>query len=215
MAVDAKICGLTRPEDAALAVRIGVHRLGVIFAGGPREVTVATAARIVAVADGVPVIGVFGTHAAPEIVAIALAAGLRGVQLHGVGPPERAERLRDAGLEVWGVATASRLDDLPPAIATARHAADVVLVEPRLPGGSGGRGVALPPSLVRAARAALPGIRFALAGGLTAETVAEAIRVGAPDLVDVSSGVESGPGVKDPDRLARFLEIVRDTRPAA
>lgn len=198
-----------------MAVHLGAHRLGVIFAGGPREVTVAQAAAVVAAAGDVPVIGVFGAQAAEEILAITTAAGLQGAQLHRLGPPGRAERLREAGLEVWGVATAATHDDLRGAIAAARTAADVVLVEPRHPGGGGGRGVPLPPPLIRAAREALDGVRFALAGGLTPETVAEAIRVGAPDLVDVSSGIESAPGEKDPDRLARFLEIVRDVGPAA
>jgi phosphoribosylanthranilate isomerase len=214
VAVDAKICGLTRPEDATLAAALGAWRLGVIFAGGPREVSVAQAAAIVAAGDGVPVIGVFAAQAASTILGIARAAGLHGVQLHGAGPPERALALREAGLEVWGVAL---LDD--PAKVTERVVAagvgsDVVLVEPRLAGGSGGRGVALPGELVRAARIARGSARLALAGGLSPDTLRTAIATGAPDVVDVSSGVEQEPGIKDPHRLAAFLEIVRDPRPA-
>lgn len=214
VAVDAKICGLTRPEDATLAAALGAWRLGVIFAGGPREVSVAQAAAIVAASEGVPVIGVFGTQDADTIHGIARAAGLRGAQLHGGGPPDRALALRDAGLEVWGVAL---LDD--PATVTERVVAagvgsDVVLVEPRLAGGSGGRGVALPWELARVARTARGSARLALAGGLSPDTLRTAIATGAPDVVDVSSGVEQEPGIKDPHRLAAFLEIVRDHRPA-
>lgn len=212
--VDAKICGLTRPADAELAVALGAWRLGVIFAGGPREVSIAGAAAIVAAGAGVPVIGVFGGQDADTIVAIARAAGLRGAQLHGAGPPERAIALRAAGLEVWGVAL---LDDAATVIERVEAAgvgSDVVLVEPRLVGGSGGRGVALPWELARAARTARGTARLALAGGLSPDNLRTAITMGAPDVVDVSSGVEQEPGIKDPHRLAAFLEIVRDLRSA-
>jgi len=214
VAVDAKICGLTRPEDAALAASLGAWRLGVIFAGGPREVTTERAAAIVAASGGVPVIGVFGTQDAGTILEIVRAAGLHGAQLHGAGPVERAVALQGAGLEVWGVAL---LDD-PVTVSDRMQAAeigtDLVLVEPRLADGSGGRGVALPWDLLRRAREARGSARLALAGGLSPETVAAAITAGTPDVVDVSSGVEKEPGIKDPHRLAAFLEIVRDHRPA-
>lgn len=214
MVVEAKICGLTRPADAALAVRLGASRLGVIFAGGPRQVTLAEAAAIVAAADGVPVLGVFGSQSAEEIVAIGAATGVRGAQLHGAGPPGRAAALRRAGFEVWGVATLNAVDAVEPRMIEAREGADVVLVEPRSVDGRGGHGVALSAALVEAVRNAVPSVRWALAGGLRPENVADAIRLGGPDLVDVSSGVESAPGIKDPERLARFLEIIRDIRAA-
>jgi phosphoribosylanthranilate isomerase len=212
--VDAKICGLTRPADAKLAVALGAWRLGVIFAGGPREVSIAGAAAIVAAGDGVPVIGVFGTQDADTILAIARAAGLRGAQLHGTGSAERALALRAAGLEVWGVALLDDPVTVTERVVAAGVGSDIVLVEPRLVGGSGGRGVALPWELARAARTARGTARLALAGGLTPDNLRAAIVSGAPDVVDVSSGVEQEPGLKDPHRLAAFLEIVRDHRPA-
>lgn len=212
--VDAKICGLTRPADAALAASLGAWRLGVVFAGGPREVGIREAEAIVAASGGVPVIGVFGTQDAETILRITSAAGLRGAQLHGPGPAERARALRAAGLEVWGVALLDDPATVADRVASAGTGSDVVLVEPRLPGGSGGRGVALSGELVRSARVARGTERLALAGGLSPETVAAAIASGDPDVVDVSSGVERAPGMKDPHRLAVFLEIVRDYRPA-
>lgn len=214
MAVEAKICGLTRPADAALAVRLGASRLGVIFAGGPRQVSLNQARAIVAAADGVPVLGVFGNQSTEEIVAIIAATGLRGAQLHRAGPRPRAAALRHAGYEVWGVATLDAADTVERRIAEASEGADVVLVEPRAADGRGGHGLALSAPLVGAVRSAASTVRWALAGGLRPETVADAIRLGGPDLVDVSSGVESAPGIKDPERLARFLEIIRDVRPA-
>lgn len=215
MVVEAKICGLTRPEDAALAVAHGATRLGVIFAGGPRQVSVAQARQVVSSAGDVPVIGVFGDQPIAEILATAKAAGLRGVQLHLGGSADAVARAKGAGLEVWRVAQLPLGADPAPILAAVRDGADAVLIEPRHADGHGGHGVALPREQAIAARAALTGTRLVLAGGLTPETVAEAIAVVSPDSVDVSSGVEAAPGIKDPDRLVRFLEIVRDARPAA
>lgn len=212
MAVEAKICGLTRPADAALAAAHGAWRLGVIFAWGPRLLDVPRARAIVEAGAGVGVIGVFGSDPVASILERARAAGLAGVQLHADHlPADDLRRLREAGLEVWRVAPVDE--------AIAGHAgalrrveADVVLLEPR---GGGGRGAPLPLELARAAREGARPVRTVLAGGLTPDSVAEAIRVVGPDGVDVSSGVESAPGIKDSGRLIRFLEIVRDTRSAA
>ncbi|MBK9547681.1 MAG: phosphoribosylanthranilate isomerase [Gemmatimonadetes bacterium] len=217
MAVDAKICGLTRPADAALAAAHGASRLGVIFAGGPRQRTPVQAREIVAAADGVPVLGVFGTQSVEEILAIAGAARLAGAQLHGPSSVEVARRLRAEGLEVWRVARVPA--EGPAMLVTLSEEADLVLLEPRLAGeplAAGGRGVAIALPAAREARQQLPPmIRVGLAGGLTPETLAAAIRLVGPDLVDVSSGVEGAPGIKDPARLIRFLEIARDAHPAA
>ncbi len=104
-------------------------------------------------------------------------------------------------------------------LVTLSEEADLVLLEPRLAGeplAAGGRGVAIALPAAREARQQLPPmIRVGLAGGLTPETLVAAIRLVGPDLVDVSSGVEGAPGIKDPARLIRFLEIARDAHPAA
>jgi phosphoribosylanthranilate isomerase len=86
--------------------------------------------------------------------------------------------------------------------------ADAVLVEPRVAHATGGTGIALDFVLGCEARAQLAGGTMVLAGGLTAETVAAAVALVRPDIVDVSSGVERLPGIKDPDKIARFLEAV-------
>ncbi|MES2305951.1 MAG: phosphoribosylanthranilate isomerase [Gemmatimonadota bacterium] len=212
MVVDAKICGLTRPADAELAARQGAWRLGVIFAGGPREVTASQAREIVAAAGAVPVLGVFADREFEAILDIVAEAGLAGVQLHGASDPAVAARFRATGLEVWRVAAVETEAGLAALLAERAAAADALLVEPRHPDGLGGKGIALPMSLAIAARRAAPGARFVLAGGLAPENVAEAIRLVGPDAVDVSSGVESAPGRKDAERLIRFLEMVRDAR---
>ena len=106
------------------------------------------------------------------------------------------------------------LDTLSRARRSIGEDGDRVLVEPWSEKG-GGQGVALPLELATAARDAFADRFLILAGGLEPGTVREAIDVVGPDAVDVSSGVELAPGIKDPERLVAFLEAVRDARPAA
>ncbi len=212
MAVEIKICGVTRPEDAALAAHLGVSRIGVVFAWGPRVVDQGQARAVVTAAAGVPVLGVVSGGSASAYLALAAATGLSGLQLHGDSTPALAEALRVAGLEVWRVAALTAPEAVEREVAEASTHADLVLLEPHTPGRSGGLGLALDHDLARVARRHLVGRRCGLAGGLTPETVGAAIRLVSPDLVDVSSGVESTPGVKDPARLRHFVEAVRDVR---
>jgi phosphoribosylanthranilate isomerase len=202
-----KMCGMVRPGDAAEAARLGVSYLGVIFAGGPRKVTVAQAREVVAAAGGVPVLGVFGSEDGDEILRVRDAAGLAGAQLHERGSLDLLARLRAAGLFVLPVLRLRGSHDLPeldPLKATGAP----ILVEPRVEGRLGGAGVALPLDLALAARVRLGGHPMVLAGGLTPETVGTAVAQVQPHGVDVSSGIERSPGVKDPERMLRFMEAV-------
>lgn len=212
MAVEAKICGLTRARDAAAAAEAGAAYLGVVFAGGPRVVTLSQAADVAAAAAGVPVLGVFGGHPVPEILRLARQARLRGAQLHGDSPRSDARRLREAGLLVWRVVRIAAPADLDRLEEAARDA-DAVLVEPRVAHAAGGSGVALDLAVAREARARLSGCRMVLAGGLTPETVGAAAALVRPEVVDVSSGVERLPGIKDPVRIAAFLEAALGPSP--
>jgi len=205
--VRVKICGLTRPVDAAAATEAGAAFLGVVFAGGPRLVTPAQAAEVAAAADGVPVFGVYGSQTVEEILRISRAAGLSGAQLHGSYPRAAAARLRTEGLQVWRVVRIATPDGLD-ALAAAVPDADAVLVESHVPHALGGAGVSLDLAVAREARARLAGTTMVLAGGLTPESVAEAAGLVRPEVVDVSSGVEYLPGIKDPDKIARFLEAL-------
>jgi phosphoribosylanthranilate isomerase len=210
--VDAKVCGLTRPADAARAVRLGASFLGVVFAESPRQVGTAVARDIVAASDDVPVIGVFVDASADEILRQRDRTGLAGAQLHGDYASAVRERLAREELQVWSVLRVAEELDLERLPELADGAA-VVLVEPRVAGAHGGTGTALPLELAALARARLTETRMALAGGLRPETVERAIALVRPDIVDVSSGVESAPGIKDADLLARFMEVTRDARP--
>src|SRR5688572_27495594 len=98
--VPAKICGLTRPEDAARAVELGATWLGLIFAGGPRQVTETQARSVLRAAGQVPVFGVFSSQGESEILGVRDRTGLAGAQLHGGATPGLVARLLSAGMQV-------------------------------------------------------------------------------------------------------------------
>lgn len=207
MAVDVKICGLTLPADAVAAAELGATYLGVVYAGGPRRVG-DDAARAIVQATDLPVFGVFGTQPVEDILRRRDRTGIAGAQLHGAYTREDAALLRSAGLRVWRVVRLAGEVDLD-RIAEAVADADAVLIEPKVPHGDGGTGTPLAPTLARLARERLVGRTMVLAGGLTPETVGEAVALVRPEVVDVSSGVEFQPGTKDHRRIAKFVEAAR------
>lgn len=216
MGVEVKICGLTRAEDAAAAVASGADYLGIVFAGGPRVMAPARAAALVHAAAGRPVLGVFGTQPVDEILRVRDACRLAGAQLHGPYSVEDALRLRQAGLLVWRVVRLEAADDVE-RVPSAAAGADAVLVEPRVAQAEGGAGVALPLALARQVREVRQMLqcRLVLAGGLRPDTVARAVGLVRPDVVDVSSGVEILPGIKDSRKIEQFVEAVRGLSPVA
>jgi phosphoribosylanthranilate isomerase len=207
MAAKVKVCGLMRADDASHAAESGASYLGVVFAGGPRTVTSQQAREVVSAGDGVPVLGVFAEHTVGGILQIRDTAGLSGVQLHGAYRRGDAERLGAEGLEVWRVVRIAVPQDLDSLI-DAVPGSDAVLVEPRVPGAPGGAGVPLSLAVAREARGRLAGHTMVLAGGLTPDTVAQALELVRPEIVDVSSGVERRAGVKDHTKILQFVEAV-------
>ena len=207
MAVRVKICGLTRAEDVEVSAGAGASYLGVVFAAGPRTVTPTQAHELVAAAAGLPMLGVFAGQPVPEILQICRQAGLSGAQLHGQYSRSDARQLRAEGLEVWRVVRIAAPADLDLLIPAMSHS-DAVLVEPRVTGALGGSGVALSLAVAREARSRLAGHAMVLAGGLTPNTVTEALDLVHPDVVDVSSGIEQCPGLKDRDKILNFVEAV-------
>lgn len=212
MVVEVKICGLTRPEDAAVAAASGATYLGVVFAGGPRVVSAGTARAVGRAAPGLRLVGVFGEQPVEEILRLRDDTGLSGAQLHGTYTAEQAARLRAQGMLVWRVVRLATETDLG-RLAEATREADAVLVEPMIAGVRGGAGVALTLPVAVQARERLRGRRMVLAGGLTPDTVAAAAGLVGPEVVDVSSGVEILPGIKDPDMIVRFVEAARGSSP--
>lgn len=214
---DIKFCGMTRPADAQLASELGAAYIGVVFAGGPRRQDDAGAAAIFgAVPATVGRVGVFGAESSEAIAARARALGLRAVQLHGDprAADVRAIRAVWPG-EIWAALRVSGTE-LPPYADELFGAADAVLLDARADGALGGTGVALAWNEIAEAVAALrgTGARLVLAGGLRSENVAVAVRALHPDVVDVSSGVESTVGIKDAGRMRAFRDAVRSTEGA-
>jgi phosphoribosylanthranilate isomerase len=206
---------MTRPQDAALAAEIGASYIGVVFADGPRRVT-PTQGRGVLDAAGVKVkrVGVFGTNAPDEIERASEEARLDVVQLHADPTPAdvRAVRKKFSG-EVWAairIAGAHIRQESEILFSTA----DAIVLDVRSERGLGGTGQALPWSDLAVDLARDRGsAAVVLAGGLKPDTVATAVRTLAPDVVDVSSGVEISPGMKDPWLMREFYAAATGTRP--
>ena len=209
MATDIKICGLARSIDAEYADAAGVGYLGVIFAGGPRERTPAQARDTLA-GRRARRVGVFADQSEGAIASIVEQVGLHVVQLHGAADPERVERVRAAtGKEVWAVVRTAD-GDLPESIEELGDAADALLIDANVPGKLGGSGVRVPWDRLGESLDALDyHPRIVLAGGLTPDNVSEAIELVGPNVVDVSSGVESSPGIKDHALIRAFVAAVR------
>lgn len=212
--VEVKFCGLTRAGDAAHAVRAGASYVGAIMAGGPRRLTLERARAVLGPRrHEVQRVVVFGEHHSDDVIVTVRALDLDIAQLHGPCTPDAIEMIRrETGRTVWPVLRVAGTILPDDAVALAAAAGAVVL-DAYVIGQLGGTGVALDWSglqnAVRALRVSVPGVRVILAGGLRPANVFEAIRLLSPDVVDVSSGVESETGVKDPVLVEQFVAAVR------
>jgi phosphoribosylanthranilate isomerase len=205
-----KICGVTRPEDAAHAVACGAEAIGInFFPGSPRFVPEEDAREIVgAVADRAEVVGVFVNESPGAIVALCGRLGIRRVQLHGDEPPGDASRI-----PLWRMKAvhADRTPDLPALLA---YPCEAFLFDAGGKGAYGGTGRELAWEELAERFPGVAGVRgpgvarkpWLLAGGLTPENVQRAILAARPFGVDVASGVESSPGRKDPGKVKTFIE---------
>lgn len=206
-----KICGLTTPAavDAAIAARADYIGL-VSFPRSPRHISPAVAAALSARAAGrAQVVGLFVDPADSLIAELVAAASLDVIQLHGEEDPARVAAVRTMfGLPVWKALPVATKADVERAAAFT-GAADLVLFDAKAPKDApmpGGLGLVFDWTLLAAHKAALP---WGLAGGLSPSNVAEAVRATNAPLVDVSSGVESAPGVKDAALIAEFCKAAR------
>lgn len=195
-----KIDGITTVEDAVLAASLGADAVGFIFAASPRQIAPEVVRGIVAALPAhVLTLGVFVEEARERVVEIVETAGLGGAQLHG---HESADDTRWIRQQVGTVFKAFGAGD--PAVGHAsEYGADAVVVDnPR----GGGSGEAYDWTLAQPVPAEVP---LVLAGGLSPGNVAAAIAAVRPWGVDVSSGVEAGPGRKDPAKLRAFLAAAK------
>jgi phosphoribosylanthranilate isomerase len=192
-----KVCGITRLTDALHAVDQGATALGFIFwPRSPRAVSPQRAAEIVAeLPSSITTVGVFVNEPIDGIRAMVAQTGITAVQLHGDEPPAYADAL------AWPLIRAVGVDEIDEACETWSEQTTLLLdtIDPVRRGGSG-----IPIDWTRAAGIARRR-RLVLAGGLTPENVSSAIRAVRPFGVDVSSGVESAPGVKDFAKVTRFI----------
>lgn len=207
--VPVKICGITRPEDAALAARLGATWIGFVFwPRSPRAVTPATAAGILAtLPPHVTGVGVFVDQPLQEVNAVADQVGLGAIQLHGAESPAVCAGCRRR------VIKAARLSpDSTEAVAEEVWSGATLLLDAYDPVRFGGTGRQVDWSLAARLARTRPTI---LSGGLRPDTVTVAIEAVAPYGLDVSSGVEAEPGIKDPEKLRAFFAAVEDGGRAA
>lgn len=203
MSTRVKICGITRPEDGLVAAHAGAHAIGLVFhPASPRHVSIEQAQAIVAALPPLlSVVGLFVDAPAERIDEVLRQVPLDLIQFHGAEPAAACRRHGRRYLKALHVRGGVDL----PAQAADYHDAAGLLLDAFVPGVPGGSGRTFDWSAVPAG---LPR-PLLLAGGLDAANVAAAIRRVRPWAVDVSSGVESAPGIKDAARLGAFMQAVR------
>jgi phosphoribosylanthranilate isomerase len=203
MSVKVKICGLTSPADAIASAEAGADMIGLMFYDhSPRHISMDRATQIAwAVPPHVVKVGVF-VNAPRELVQDAIReCGLGLLQFHGDEPPEYCTQFGVMTLKAFRIRGAESLQALPD------YPTDAWLLDAYAAGGRGGTGEQFNWDLALEAKKL--GKPIFLAGGLTPENIAEAVRTVRPYAVDVSSGVESAPGIKDPAKVRRFITAAR------
>ncbi|MBO0903927.1 phosphoribosylanthranilate isomerase [Jiella sonneratiae] len=210
MKPDVKICGLSTPETLDAALSRGASHVGFVhFAKSPRHLDVEPMAALVRRVAGRAETVIVTVDPDDDLIA-RFAGEVRPdwLQLHGRETPERvAEVKARTGLKVMKALPVAEAADLE-AIAAYRGVADRILLDSKRPKGSdlpGGNGVSFDWRLLAVLD---PGLAYMLSGGIDADNVAEALRVARPAGIDVSSGVESAPGVKDVRRIDTFFDAL-------
>jgi phosphoribosylanthranilate isomerase len=207
--VRVKICGLTKLEDIKLSAELGAHAIGLnFFDGSPRCLTPFAASELIRrLPPFVAPIGVFVNWAQSPVIALCKALGLSAAQLHG----DETTQVVDAVARRLPVIKALRLGQgTEKPDFSGYRSASAFLLDSALSGHYGGTGTT---GNWHIARTVAQSHRVILAGGLTPENVAEAIRIVRPYAVDVTTGVEARPGKKDPAKLRAFFdEVARASR---
>ncbi|MDB5686523.1 MAG: N-(5-phosphoribosyl)anthranilate isomerase [Rhizorhabdus sp.] len=208
--INAKICGLSTPETVGAAVRHGASHVGfVFFAKSPRNVDPEKAGSLTRIVpDHVRKVGVF-VDPDDALLADAIArGGLDTIQLHGDETPDRVAAIRAIhGLPVWKAIPVRNRPDLDAARAYA-GLVDHILYDAKTPKGAtlpGGMGLRFDWTLLEGVVHAQ---RWALSGGIGIDNVERAVGLTGARLIDISSGVESAPGIKDVDKIAAFLQRI-------
>jgi phosphoribosylanthranilate isomerase len=195
-----KVCGITTPEDAILTSRAGADYVGVVLTESPRRVTVPRAREIAAaLPPETLLVGVFAEESPEKVASI-----VRGLPVHAVQVGGWDQEASAGAYEVWRVLRDGASDPATlPMVPLRTYLLDAA--DPDRPGGTGKRA-----DWDWARRAVNAGLRLIVAGGLSPENVAELVREVRPFGVDASSGLESEPGRKDPQRVRAFIERIRE-----
>ncbi len=199
-----KICGITNEDDALFAVAMGADAVGFVFAPSPRQVSAQAVYDITRrLPAEVLTVGVFRDELPARVVDIALRAGVKAVQLHGRETPEQTMQVaKDIRWVIKAFAAGS-----PQMSHADKYGTDLILVDAPSPGS----GKIFNWNL---AAEAPDSVRLILAGGLDPDNVADAIAAVEPWGVDVSTGVEASPGLKDPTKVRRFIANARAAAPS-
>lgn len=206
-----KICGLKTKEAIEAAISAGADYVGLVFFGpSPRNIAVSEAVELAGLAAGRAKIVALMVDPDDELVGC-VAREVRPdiIQLHGSETPERVRQIGAlAGLPLMKAIKVETVEDARAALAY-RGIADLILFDAKAPKGAplpGGNGI---PFDWHALEEVGPQVEFMLSGGLTPENVVEAVRLTGAPAVDVSSGVESAPGIKDTARIRAFIEAAK------
>ena len=208
--VQVKICGLNDEDAIDAALEAGADYLGfVFFAKSPRAVTAEQAAELTQFVEGAQKVGLFVDPDDALLNEVTAHLRLDLLQFHGAETPERLAQVREEyGVPVMKVIPVATKDDLA-AAAPFYDVVDMILFDAKPPKGSdlpGGNAVSFDWSTLQGFKCPVP---WMLAGGLTPANVAEAIKATGARAVDVSSGVETSPGVKDPEKIKAFIEAAQ------
>lgn len=198
-----KICGITRLQDGLAAAKMGADMVGFVFAKSPRRVAPEAAAEIISkLPRDVEKVGVFVEEPAQRVNDVTDRCGLTIVQLHGEEPPEFYRAVTVPVIKVFSLGRG-------PAPDPARYVdeVDYFLLDTFVPGLAGGTGRSFDWSLARGFGGSVPTI---VAGGLNPENVRQAIKAASPFAVDVASGIESSPGIKDRAKMAEFINRAKE-----
>ena len=199
-----KICGITRLLDAQAAVEAGANYLGFIFARSPRRIDANQAAKIIGeIPDSVERVGVFVDETEDTMLRTAETAGLTILQLHGNESPELCGRLPLPVIKAFRLTDSGSLQEI------SEFSVDKILLEPRVAGMAGGTGETADWDLALKVVKAFPDRKVFLAGGLNPENVQSAVSLVQPFAVDASSRLETSPGVKDHEKIRRFIREAR------
>lgn len=206
-----KFCGLRRPADAAHAASVGATYGGVILTESKRRVTPRQARDVFDAARALTRVGVFNREGAGKILRMATEAALDVLQLHGQFTPDEHSQLRqEFDGEIWSVIAIDAETGMPAGDwKNVADFADALLLDTLSAGRSGGTGRTFDwqkaaPLVKEISRE----ITVVLAGGLNPDNVAEAVGILHPSVVDVSSGVETAPGIKSPELMTAFARSV-------